>query len=256
MNKITGNLALDNKSAAFLIGGKEVEVSINNDDKFKLSRLNGLIFYKVSNNKISLSSEELQLGDSHLANIYGSFSDEKSKYKINIEGDLDSLMNIAPIKYTELIKSKNISLNSKYSLDYRFLKNKEKINSYGAIDFSNLAIHDKQHGIVINSQKLRINFFDKHIQSYKTQYYINNNKYSLILDTDIMNNKIKYNFNSKGILVSDFIKSFTDNKLVKSFKGSAPIDFKLTYQPFDKTIYFKLNSNMKGMEFNILADGN
>ena len=44
-------------------------------------------------------------------------------------------MNIAPIRYTELIKLNNISLNSKYSLDYRFLKNKEKINSYGAIDF-------------------------------------------------------------------------------------------------------------------------
>ena len=252
MNKITGNLVGSSKSGKLLIGGKEVEVSINNDDKFKLSRLNGLIFYKVSNNRVSISSEELELGNSHLANIYGSFSDDQSKYKINIEGDLDSLMNIAPIKYTELIKSKNISLNSKYSLDYRVLKNKEKINSYGAIDFSNLAIHDKQHGIAINSQKLRINFFDKHIQSYETEYYINNNKYSLILDTDVMGNKIKYNFNSKGILISDFIKSFTDNKLIESFKGSAPVSFKLTYQPFDKRIYFKLNSNMKGMSFNII----
>ena len=53
-------------------------------------------------------------------------------------------MNIAPIRYTKLINSKNISLNSEYSLDYHILKNKEKINSYGAIDFSNLAIHDKQ----------------------------------------------------------------------------------------------------------------
>ena len=155
-------------------------------------------------------------------------------------------MNIAPIKYTKLIKSKNISLNSEYSLDYRFLKNKEKINSYGAIDFHNLVINDKKNNIIINSKKLRINFFDKYIQSYKTEYYINNNKYSLILDTDVMGNKIKYNLNSKGILISDFIKSFTNNKLVKSFEGSAPVRFKLTYQPFDKTIYFKLNSNMKG----------
>ncbi|MDG2106228.1 MAG: AsmA-like C-terminal region-containing protein [Gammaproteobacteria bacterium] len=253
MNKIIGNLMGSSKSGKLLIKGKEVEVSINSDDKFKLSRLNGLIFYKISNDKISLSSEELQLDDSHLANIYGSFSDDNSTYKINIKGDLDSLMNISPIKYTELIKSKNISLSSKYSLDYRFLKNKEKINSYGAINLSNLAIHDKQHGIVINSQKLRVSFFDKYIQSYETQYYINNNKYALILDTDIINNKIKYNFNSKGILTSDFIKSFSNNKLIESFKGSAPIDFKLTYQPFDKTINFKLNSNMEGMEFNILS---
>ena len=106
MNKITGNLMGSSKSGKLLIEGKEVEVSINNDDKFKLSRLNGLIFYKVSNDKISLSSEELQLGDSHLANIYGSFSDDKSKYKINIKGDLDSLMNISPIKYTEVNKIK------------------------------------------------------------------------------------------------------------------------------------------------------
>ena len=253
MNKIIGNLMGSSKSGKLLIKGKEVEVSINSDDKFKLSRLNGLIFYKISNNKISLSSEELQLDDSHLANIYGSFSDDNSAYKINIKGDLDSLMNISPIKYTELIKSKNISLSSKYSLDYRFLKNKEKINSYGAINLSNLAIHDKEHGIVINSQKLRVSFFDKYIQSYETQYYINNNKYALILDTDIINNKIKYNFNSKGILTSDFIKSFSNNKLIESFKGSAPIDFKLTYQPFDKTVNFKLNSNMEGMEFNILS---
>ncbi|MDB4089984.1 hypothetical protein N9540_01825 [Gammaproteobacteria bacterium] len=253
MNKIIGNLMGSSKSGKLLIKGKEVEVSINSDDKFKLSRLNGLIFYKISNNKISLSSEELQLGDSHLANIYGSFSDDNSTYKINIKGDLDSLMNISPIKYTELIKSKNISLSSKYSLDYRFLKNKEKINSYGVINFSNLAIHDKQHGIVINSQKLRVSFFDKYIQSYETQYYINNNKYSLILDTDIMNNKIKYNLNSKGILTSDFIKSFSNNKLIESFEGSTPIDFKLTYQPFDKTMNFKLNSNMEGMEFNIIS---
>ena len=117
---------------------------------------------------------------------------------------------------------------------------------------SNLAIHDKKHGIAINSEKLRINFFDKYIQSYETQYYINNNKYSLILDTDIMGNKIKYNLNSKGILISDLIKSFTDNKLVKSFNGSTPVVFKLTYQPFDKTMYFKLNSYMKGMSFNII----
>ena len=59
-----------------------------------------------------------------------------------------------------------------------------------------------KNDIVINSQKLRINFFDKYIQSYKTQYYINNNKYSLMLDTDIMSNKIKYNLNSKGVLTS------------------------------------------------------
>jgi uncharacterized protein YhdP len=68
-----------------------------------------------------------------------------------------------------------------------------------------------------------------------------------------MNNKIKYNFNSKGILTSDFIKSFSNNKLIESFKGSTPIDFKLTYQPFDKIMNFKLNSNMEGMEFNILS---
>ena len=253
MNKITGNLIGSSKSGKLLIGGKGVEISINNHDKFKLSRLNGLIFYKVSDNGISLSSEELQLGDAHLANIYGSFSDDRSKYKINIEGDLDSLMSIVPLQYTELIKSKNISLNSKYSLDYRLLKNKEKTNSYGAIDFANLVIHDKQNDIAINSQKLRINFFDKYIQSYKTQYYINDNKYSLILDTDVMGNKIKYNLNSKGILISDFLKSFTNNKLMKSFEGSAPISFKLTYQPFDKKIYFKLNSNMKGMAFNIIS---
>ena len=160
-------------------------------------------------------------------------------------------MNIAPIKYTKLIKSKNISLNSEYSLDYRFLKNKEKINSYGAIDFHNLVINDKKNDIIINSQKLRINFFDKYIQSYKTQYYINNNKYSLILDTDVMGNKIKYNLNSKGILISDFIKSFTNNKLLNLLRVT-PVRFKLTYQPFDKTIYFKLNSNMKGMSFNII----
>ena len=252
MDKIIGNLVGSSKSGKLLIKGKDVEVSVNNDDKFKLSQLNGLIFYKVSNNKISLSSEELKLGDSHLANIYGSFSHDKSKYKINIQGDLDSLINILPTKYTKLIKLKNISLNSEYNLDYRFLKNKEKINSYGAINFFNLAIHDKQNDIVINSQKLRINFFDKYIQSYKTQYYINNNKYSLMLDTDIMSNKIKYNLNSKGILASDFIKSFSNNKLIESFRGSAPVSFKLTYQPFDETIYFKLNSNMKGMEFNIL----
>ena len=252
MNKITGNLLGSSTSGKLLIGGKEVEVFIDNNNKFKLSRLSGLIFYKVSNDRISLSSEELQLGDSHLANIYGSFSDGHSKYKINIEGDLDSLMNIAPIRYTELIKLNNISLNSKYSLDYRFLKNKEKINSYGAIDFSNLAIHDKNLGIVINSEKLRINFFDKYVQSYEVQYYINNNKYSLILDTNIIGNKVKYNLNSKGVLISDLIKSFTDNKLVKSFNGSTPVVFKLTYQPFDKTMYFKLNSYMKGMSFNII----
>ena len=76
MNKITGNLLGSSKSGKLLIGGKEVEVSIDNNDKFKLSRLSGLIFYKVSNDRISLSSEELQLGDSHLANIYGSFSDD------------------------------------------------------------------------------------------------------------------------------------------------------------------------------------
>ena len=46
MNKITGNLMGSSKSGKLLIEGKEVEVSINNDDKFKLSRLNGLIFYK------------------------------------------------------------------------------------------------------------------------------------------------------------------------------------------------------------------
>ena len=252
MNKITGNLIGSSKSGKLLVEGKEVEVSINNNDKFKLSKLNGLIFYKISNNRISLSSEKLQLGDSHLVNIYGSFSDNKSKYKINIKGDLDNLMNIAPIKYSEAIKLKNISLSSKYSLDYRFLKNKEKINSYGAIDFENLVIHDKQHDIIVNSQKLRINFFDKYIKSYKTQYYINNNKYSLILDTDIIGNKIKYNLNSKGILISDFLKSFIKNNLIKSFKGSTPISFNLTYQPFDKTMYFKLNSNMKGMSFNII----
>ena len=252
MNKITGNILGSSKSGQLLIGGKEVEVSIDNNDKFKLSRLSGLILYKVSSDRIFLSSEELQLGDSHLANIYGSFSDEQLKYKINIKGNLDSLMSIAPIKYTQLIKSNNISLNSEYNLDYRFLKNKEKINSYGAIDFSNLAIHDKKHGIAINSEKLRINFFDKYIQSYETQYYMNNNKYSLILDTDIMGNKIKYNFNSKGILTSDFIKSFSNNELIESFEGSAPINFKLTYQPFDKTMNFKLNSNMEGMAFNIL----
>jgi len=252
MNKITGNLIGSSKSGKLLIGGKEVEVITSNNDKFKLSRLNGLMFYKVSNNMMSLSSEELELGDSHLANIYGSFSDDQSKYKINIEGDLNSLMKIIPMKYVELIKSKNISLNSKYSFDYRVLKNKKKINSYGAIDFHNLAINDKEHNIVINSKKLRINFFDKYIQSYKTQYYINNNKYSLILDTDIIGNKIKYNFNSKGILRSDFMKSFSNNELIESFEGSAPINFKLTYQPFDKTMHFKLNSNMKGMAFNIL----
>jgi len=252
MNKINGNLTGSSKSGKLLIDGKEVEVTTSDNNKFKLSRLNGLVFYKVSNNMISLSSEELKLGDAHLANIYGSFSDDQSKYKINIEGNLNSLMDIIPIKYVELIKSKNISLNSKYSLDYRFLKNKEKINSYGAIDFRSLAINDKENNIMINSKKLRINFFDKYIQSYKTQYYINNNKYSLILDTNIMNNKIKYNLNSKGILTSNFIKNFTNNKLIESFEGAAPINFKVTYQPFDKTIYLKLDSQMKGMSFNII----
>jgi len=252
MNKITGNLTGSSKSGKLLIGGKEVEVTINDNDKFKLSRLNGLIFYKVSSNMISLSSEELQLGDSHLANIYGSFSDDQSKYKINIEGDLNSLMNIIPIKYNKLIRPKNIFLNSEYSLDYRVLKNKEKINSYGAIDFHNLVINDKKNNIIINSKKLRINFFDKYIQSYKNEYYINNNKYSLILDTDVVGNKIKYNLNSKGILTSAFIKNFTDNKLAKSFEGSAPAKLKITYQPFDKIIYLKLSSNMKGMSFNII----
>ena len=252
MNKITGNLVGSNKSGKLLIGGKEIEVSMNDNDKFKLSRLDGLMFYKISNNIISLSAERIQLGDSHLANIYGSFSDVKSKYKINIEGDLDSLMNIAPIRYTKLINSKNISLNSEYSLDYHILKNKEKINSYGVIDFSDLVIDDKKHNITINSKNLRINFFDKYIQSYKTEYYINNNKYSLVLDTDVTGNKIKYNLDSKGVLISDFIKSFTNNKLIKSFKGSTPVRFKITYEPFDKKIYFKLNSNMKGMSFNII----
>ena len=73
MNNITGNLLGSAKSGKLFIGGKDVKGSINTIDKFKLSRLKGLILYDISNDVISLSSEKLQLGDSHSADIYGIF---------------------------------------------------------------------------------------------------------------------------------------------------------------------------------------
>ncbi len=252
MSNITGNLLGSAKSGRLLVTGKDVEASIESDGKFKLSRLKGSIFYKITDEIISLSSEELQLGNSHLANVYGNFSNHYSNYKINIQGDLKSLMNTIPEKYTKYIESKNIYFDSQYKIDYRIFRKKDQINSFGAIDFNNLVINDKQRDISISSKKLRINFFDKYIQSYETTYYVNNNKYSLLLNTDIAGDKIIYDVLSNGMLASDFIKKLTNDKLYKSFNGSAPILFKVTYQPHDKRISLKLNSNMKGMEFNII----
>ncbi len=253
MNNISGNLAGSAKSGKLLIDGKSVEASINSIDKFQLSTLKGLIFYNISNDAISLSSEQFQLGNSHSADIYGTFSDRYSKYKINIQGSLDGLMEIIPEKYTKFIELKNISFDSQYHLDYRIFRDKDKMNSFGAVDFNNLIINDQQYNTSINSKKLRINFFNGYIQSYKTNYYIDNNKYSLLLDTDISGNKTEYNIHSQGILESDLIKKYSNDNLSKSFNGSSPINFKITYQPRDKHIYLKLNSDMKGMAFDIIS---
>ena len=253
MNNISGNLIGSAKSGKLFIGGKDIKGYINSFDKFKLSKLKGLIFYNISNDVISLSSEKLQLGDSHSADVYGIFSNNYSKYKINIQGRMDGLLKIIPEKYTKLMELRNISFDSQYNLDYRVLRDKDKMNSFGAIDFDNIVITDQQHNTSINSKKLRINFFDGYIKSYKTNYYINNKQYSLLLDTDISSNKIKYNLHSQGIIESSLIKKYLNDKFSKSFNGSSRINFKLTYRPRNKQISLILKSKMRGMAFNIIS---
>ena len=252
MNNINGNLSGSSKSGRLSIHGQDIMASVNQYDQFKLATLKGSIFYKVANGNVSLSSEELKLGDSHLANLYGTFSSQYSNYKINIKGDIGSLMNIIPIKYSKLIKDNNISINSLYTLDYRIFGEKDKTNTFGAIDLKNLVINDKQNDIALSTNKLRVNFSDKYIQSYKTQSIINNNTFDLILDTNISGNKIKYNIHSKGIITSDFVQKILAVKLSKSFAGSSPVDFRITYQPYDNMVFVNLRSNMKGMAFNII----
>ena len=183
----------------------------------------------------------------------GTLATNKSKLKLNIKGDIDKLLNKFPKKDLASILSKNISIMSKYELDYRLYRYGSKTNSFGVINFRDLVIFNKDLNLTFNSKHVRINFFDKYLQSHKNQYYMNNNQFHFYLNTQMINKSMRYSIDSNGILTSNFLKNTIKNKLLKSFDGKSLSNFSIIYEPNTNKIFAQIASSMKGMSFNIVS---
>ena len=190
---------------------------------------------------------------SQYVKVSGVFATNKSKLKLKIKGNLNKLINKIPKKKLALILNQNLSINSKYELDYRLYKFGSKTNTFGAIDINDLVVVNKELNLTLNSKHIRINFFDKYFQSYKNKYYINNDEFNFYLNRTMLNNSMRYNIDSNGILTSSFLKTIMRNKLLNSFEGEAPSKFSIIYEPDSQKAFIKITSSMEGMSFNIFS---
>ena len=250
---LSGQLLGNSVKGKLTLSSTNTEVVPDKFSKYELSEINGLVNYQFKNNELSISSNKLTIDESHSVKVSGTLATNKSKLKLNIKGDIDKLLNKFPKKDLASIISKNISIMSKYELDYRLYRYGSKTNSFGVINFRDLVIFNKDLNLTFNSKHVRINFFDKYLQSHKNQYYMNNNQFHFYLNTQMINKSMRYSIDSNGILTSNFLKNTIKNKLLKSFDGKSLSNFSIIYEPNTNKIFAQIASSMKGMSFNIVS---
>ncbi len=251
-SNLSGNIKGNSQIGYLKLDSKDVGFSYNTD-RYPFSKINGDIYLKYINNKVSLSSNNIKLDNLHTAKISGSFSSKVISYQIDLQGQIDNIQSKIPSNLNLGHIFKETQVDTKYHIDFRSYNVDNKNYNYGAVSLTDLVIKNNRSSAIINTKKIVINFFDKYFQSHPSHISVNNSKFVLSIDTDISDGVIKYIANSKGSISDSFVKTFIDHKLMESFQGKTVANIQLIYEAKNKKLYTRLKSNLEGMSLNIIS---
>ena len=255
IHNISGNISGNLKKGLLSVASKDLKLVIDKQKDINLSRINGTLYYKFKNNRIFVNSNKINIEDSQSIKISGNFYKSKSKIRLIVKGKIKPLTDKLSESNIYANFGNNITLSGEYDLDFRSYQNKNKVNTYGALDISNLVIKNSKTNMVINIPNTRVNFLDKYFISSKNKYFINNQEFDFYLNTDVLNGRLKYSLQSNGIIRTSFLQDIFKSKYLNSFKGQSLAKTYLYYEPdrASKKIYLNLISDLKGISFNIMS---
>jgi len=255
LSDISGKIKGDYQKGYLKLNSQDVNL-LYQSNKYPISKIDGDIYLKYMDDKLLMSSSNIQLDDANTAKILGSFSPERTKYQVEINGNINNVFSKLPLNFNISDKVKKTNINTNYNIDYRVYEINNKTHTYGAISLSDLLVSNNSANVTFNAKKIRINFFDKYYQSSNSEIFLDNTKFLFSLDTDISDKQIKYIANSSGLLSDSFMKRFVKHKLINSFAGESKANIELTYELKNKKISMKLSSSLEGMAFNIISPFN
>ena len=255
IHNISGNISGNLKKGSLVIESKDLNLAIDKQKDIDLSKVNGTLYYQLKNNKIFINSNKINIEDSQSIKISGNFYKGKSKIRLIVKGKIKPIADKFSESYIFANVSNNIALSGEYDLDFRSYQDKNKANTYGVLDISNFVIKNSKTNMVINSPNARVNFLDGYFISSKNKYFINNQEFDFYLNTDVLNGRPKYSFQSNGIIRMSFLQDIFESKYLNSFKGQSFAKTYLYYEPdsTSKKIYLNLVSNLEGISFNIIS---
>jgi len=255
IHNISGNISGNLKKGSLVIESKDLNVVIDKEKDINLSKVNGILYYQFINNKIFINSNKINVEDSQSIKISGDFHKGKSKIRLIIKGEIKPIADKFSKSYIFTKLANNITLSGEYGLDFRSYQDKNKTNTYGVLNISNFVIKNSKNNMVINSPNVRVNFLDRYFISLKNKYFINNQEFDFYLNTDVLNGRPKYSFQSNGIIRVSFLQDIFESKYLNNFKGQSFAKTYFYYEPdsTSKKIYLNLISDLEGISFNIMS---
>lgn len=250
---LNGIVIGDGNSGIFKISTSELSVS--DDDKLLLAldSFSGSVGFKLRPNSIRIYSDDININDKQILNLRGKVASDYYNLRVVTKGDLELLKRQHFIQNNNL--SENFIIESKYSLDYIFMKNKSKAKNYGMIELDDFSLRHRSSNLFVSADKYKAVFLDKLIFSKETKVTLNEDEFDVKIDSGISKGDLFYKIIASGLLSSDNIKSIVNTKLINSLDGEAASDISLKYIHSSKnpSLLGELRTNMVGFTLNIFS---
>ena len=231
------------------------ELYVNEDGKALsvLDSFSGSIGFKIRSGSISIYSDDITINNKQILKLKGNISKDSYKLRAATRGNLELLKQQYFFQNNNF--AKNFKINSEYSLDYVFMRNKTKTKNYGVIEFDNFSLKHNSKNLFISTDKYRVAVLDKLIFADKRQVMLNKDEYQLKIDSGIQKGDIFYQINANGFLSSDNIKSVVDIKSINSLEGKAKSTISLTYSNSSENPYLigELRTDMVGFRLDMFS---
>lgn len=253
INGVSGLLVGDGNSG--IMQTSTEELSIYKDDEFllDLDRFSGSVSFKIQPNSIKIYSDNITFNEQQTLNLKGKISNDFYNIRVTTTGDLELLKQQDFFKNNDL--TKNLTIDSKYSLEYVLIKNRSKFKNYGVIELDNLTMKHDLKKIFISAKKYKLVLLDKFIFSNENTVTLNKDKYQLKIDSGVDGEDLFYKITASGLLSSENIKSVVNSKLINTLDGESVSTMSLKYTNVENkpSLVGMIKTDMVGFKLNIFS---
>ena len=231
------------------------KLSVNEDSKVlsSLDNFSGSIGFKIRPNSIRIYSDDININNKQILKLKGDISRNSYNIRVATRGNLELLKQQYFFQNNNF--AENFIVDSKYSLEYVFMRNQTKLKNYGVIEFDDFSLKHNSKNIFVSTNKFRVLILDKLIFAKEGKAMLNKDEYQLKIDSGMSKGDIFYQITASGLLSSDNIKSLLDMKSIDTLEGEAKSTISLTYidASDNPSLIGELRTDMVGFKLNMFS---